>query len=432
MKRKAASIFQYDRKWYGVRFELQGKTLENVEVYEEKEVGELKELFGEQPYAVSLSPSAGYLMRLSFPFSGRRKIGLVLKSELEETLPFPLDSVSIDFREMGGGSVLVAAVPDTATAGLKDPKTECITMNSLAALHLLRWLNAINQDTFLYVYLEEATAVIMLFRDGSLNAVRQFYYKPGAEVISQVLDEMGQNGKLADMPCFLLAPREEVAAERAAIAQQLRIRVETPVLGAYLKDLPIPDHFWSGIGSALLSLNMGQEINLLTQTRRSPLKERAITYAAAGFAALALILLGISYLNVTLKERAYQFLSKEEFRIYQKAFPNAPPVKDVERVLETKLQSMGTHTTSSGISTSTPLGVLAQISSIIDSKIDVKLNEYNWDDKQFNISGTTVSFAAVEQIKSALVQISGVRNIEIENVDLSAAKQVKFKIRGQF
>jgi hypothetical protein len=435
MKRRAASIFQYHGKWYGVRFELHGKEVANFEGFAEKSPEELRSLFKEERYGVSLSPSSGYLVRLQFAFSGKRKIGLVIRNELEDLLPFPVDNISLDFQDSGHGNTLVAALPANL---LEEWKGEAgavhVTVNGLAALHMLRWTGIVTRDTFIFVYAEENTATILLFRDGNVQGLRQFYYTPGTTMVEQTLRELGRNGELAGIPCYLIAGSEQESELKSLIALQLRTRVETPTLGKYLKTEEIPSHFWVGMGSALLSLNPGREINLLSKMRKPFMRSTVVTYAAGGFAALCLILLGFSYLNLTLKGRTYQMLAKEQTTVYHAAFPNAPPVKDMEKILESKLQGMGQEnplSTGNG-SRVRPLVTLTEISSNLDSQIDVRLNEYVWDEKQFSISGTTTSFGAVEKVKAGLTGIKGIRKVDIENVDMSSAKQVKFKIRGQF
>jgi hypothetical protein len=125
-------------------------------------------------------------------------------------------------------------------------------------------------------------------------------------------------------------------------------------------------------------------------------------------------------------------LSREETRLYRAAFPKTPPVKDIERAFEEKIKAF-TKDQSQGpaVPASSSLAALAELSSKIDGGIDVKINEYINDGDEFTISGSTVSFASVEKIKGIVEQVKGVRGAEIQNIDLTATKQVKFKIRGK-
>jgi hypothetical protein len=71
------------------------------------------------------------------------------------------------------------------------------------------------------------------------------------------------------------------------------------------------------------------------------------------------------------------------------------------------------------------------VSSRIPPELDIKLNEFSFDDKEFAISGTTISFAAVEKVKAGIEQIKGVSQVEAQNLELGPNKQVKFKLRGK-
>jgi hypothetical protein len=82
-------------------------------------------------------------------------------------------------------------------------------------------------------------------------------------------------------------------------------------------------------------------------------------------------------------------------------------------------------------STANPLAVLNEISKKIPADIDVKVSEFTTEEKEFTLSGTTVSFAVMEKIKASLEQIKGISQIEAQNLELTGNKQVKFKLRGR-
>ena len=63
--------------------------------------------------------------------------------------------------------------------------------------------------------------------------------------------------------------------------------------------------------------------------------------------------------------------------------------------------------------------------------MDVKVNEFSVDEKEFALAGTTISFASVEKIKTNIEEIQGLSDTEIQSVELEAAKRIKFRIRGK-
>jgi general secretion pathway protein L len=71
---------------------------------------------GSDRYFVAVGTNRAFLRRLSFPFSTERKIGQVIRFELEPLLPLGIEEVEVDFiktegKENGGQSVLAAAIP---------------------------------------------------------------------------------------------------------------------------------------------------------------------------------------------------------------------------------------------------------------------------------------------------------------------------------
>jgi len=225
----------------------------------------------------------------------------------------------------------------------------------------------------------------------------------------------------------------DVHLQKELIEKNFNIEVNTPSLKTYIKESNCPEWLWAGIGAALLSINPKDGINLLSnkQKQASPVN-MVFLIAGGGLAALGIIVVLMCYLNYFLKGRAYSYLVSEQSKIYRSVFPKAPPVKDVGRVFEDKIKLLDKDFHGAGINVSMPpLQVLAEVSSRIDNQIDIKLNEFTCDEKEFNISGTTVSFASVEKIKASLGQIREIKNIDIQSVDIAAGKQIRFKIRGK-
>jgi len=126
------------------------------------------------------------------------------------------------------------------------------------------------------------------------------------------------------------------------------------------------------------------------------------------------------------------YLNVEQQRIFKTIFPKAPPIKDINRYIEDRIRALERDVSGSGANIAIPpLQVLAEISMKIDKQIDVKINEFICDDKEFSISGTTISFVSVEKMRKAIEEINDVKDIEIQSVDIAAGKQVKFRIRGK-
>jgi hypothetical protein len=436
LKQKVSSIFQYQDHWYGVTFEAQGRKLEDFSVYKDKSLEELKDICKSSTFGVSLSSSVGYLVGLRFPFGGTRKIGMVINNELEELLPFPLDEMALDFEESGKGNVLAAAVPKS----LADPaawgkQVRSVTVNAFAAAHGLKWLHATPHHRFLVIYAEGNTVVIMAYDDNTLRSLRQFFHAGEARIVKEAIRDMKDGAESPPEAYYLIGGDGDSSGLFAEIAKELNIRIEAPSLRRYMNaGDDTPQYFWIGVGSALLAMSPRQGINFLRGTRSGfSVTNRFVLYAMAGLAGASVIVSAMAYVDLYLQNRTYKYLNDEQGRIYREAFPNAPPIKDVAKMFEDKIMALERETTVSGPHSGlSPLGILAEVSGKLDNQIDVKLSEYTWDETEFSVTGTTVSFSAAEKIKTALEQIRGVKSIEIQNLDLSGARQVNLKMRGKF
>ncbi len=433
MRKKAASIVQCGETWCGVTFSVSGKEVADCELHTDKTFEELTKILEDQGYGISLNTSSGYLVYLKFPFSGRRKIALTLNNELEGVLPFPIDETVIDFQEIGKGNVLTAAIPQSIIEEVKKGKSaRSITINSLAALYALKWFHVITQDSYAFLYIDGNAVSIMVFKDGNLQYLRQFFCTQESGFLHDAVKNI-LNYKNTPITYYMFCSNGDIAREKEALEEAFSISIETPSLNKYIKADMYPEWLWAGVGTALLSLDHTDQINLLSDRRaKLPFSNRAVMLCMGCLAGIGILVAGMFYLNLALKERAYKQLTAEQNNVYRIVFPKAPPVKDIGKSLEDKIRMLDRETIAAGVNiTLPPLQILAEISSRIDNQIDVKLNEFVCDEKEFSISGTAVSFASVEKIKETLEQIKDMKNVEIQGIDIAAGKQVRFKIRGK-
>lgn len=433
MRKTASAIVQDKEGWYGLTLIASDRDVSDVKVYSGCSLDELKKMFEEQPCGVALDDAAGYLFNLTLPFKGRRKISLVLGGQLEEMLPFPIEDMVIDFQELGSdGAVLVAAVPKTALATI-DGKGQIhnVSLQSLAALHALKWLKLIPQENAVFINCTGNSTVIMLFEQNRLVNLRHFFRSPQADATISALKEMAGQADLSNAR-YLMVGGEDGPVEKQLIERALGITIELLSLNDYVIGENVPAQSWAGLGAALMALNAKGEINLSGE-QYHPLSgsSRVSLYASGGLAAFSLLVLSLSSLDFYLKQRTYDYLSSEPNRIYRTVFPKAPPVKDVVRTFEERIQRLNREEGVGKGNEANPLSLLDQISSSIDPKIDVRLSEFVADDKEFAIAGTTVSFASIDKIREALQRVKGAGSIELQSVDMAPGGQVRFRFRGK-
>ncbi len=433
MRKTTTAIVQDKEGWYGLSLTATDRDVSDVKVYPGYSLDELKKMFEKQPCGVALDDAAGYLFNLTLPFKGRRKISLVLGGQLEEMLPFPIEDMVIDFQELGtDGAILVAAVPKLALADI-DGKRQIrnVSLQSLAALHALKWLKLIPQENTVFLNCTGNSTVVMLFERNRLINLRHFFRSPQAGATISALKEIAGQTDLSDAR-YLMVGGEDGPVEKQLIERALGITVELLALNDYVIGENLPAHSWAGLGAALMALNAKGEINLSGERYR-PLSgsSRVSLYASGGLAALSLLVLGLSSFDLYLKQRTYNFLSSEPNRIYRTVFPKAPPVKDVVRTFEERIQRLNREEGGGKENETSPPLLLDQISSKIDPQIDVRLSEFVADDKEFAIGGTTVSFASIDKIREALQRINGASSIELQSVDMAPGGQVRFRFRGK-
>jgi hypothetical protein len=329
---------------------------------------------------------------------------------------------------------LSVAVPKDTISEFKIGKNlNILTFNTLAALYAFKWLNVTDRKDYAFINIDGNVASVMIFQQDILTYLRHFFYSTESDLLLETFEEILSRKELGVVAYYAFNNNGNVHLQKELIEKNFNIEVNTPSLKTYIKDSDCPEWLWSGVGAALLPISPKDEINLLSnkQKQASPVN-RIFLIAGGGLAALGIIVVSMYYLNYSLKGRAYNYLVSEQGKIYRSVFPKAPPVKDVGKVFEDKIKLLEKDFNGAGINVSMPpLQVLAEVSSKIDNQIDIKLNEFTCDEKEFGISGTTVSFASVEKIKTSLEQIKEIKNIDIQSIDIAAGKQIRFKIRGK-
>ena len=433
MRRKGAAIVQRNGSWYGLTLTVLEKGIADLRLHLEGGLAELKKAVAADGYGVALENGAAYLFNLTFPFSDKGKIRLVIGSELEERLPLAVEDLTVDFVPSAKGSVLAAAIPRSLSEELRtDRHLRITTIQSIAVLHALKWFNMITEADFVFLHMNGNGVVVMGFKESHLYYLRQFVHSPESDALHDALREIMDDQGFAPRSYVMVNDNEDAPLQRMALEQAFGIRVEIPLLKDVLKDEEAPEWLWPAVGAALLSVRPKGQLNL-TGERHSFFfpSARGVLSVSAGLASLSLLVGGLFLLDYCLKERTYQYLVAEPIRIYRVTFPKSPPTRDPVRMFREKVRLLDTEPGSLAPATTNPLAVLNEISSRIGPEVDVKVNEFASDEKEFTLSGITVSFASLEKIKAALEQMKGVPQVEVQTVDLAANKQVKFKLRGR-
>lgn len=416
----------------GISFTLKDREISDVRLYESGTLGDIKQNFQDTSYGITLDNSSGYLFSLAFPFSGKRKIGMVIKAEMDELLPFPSEDMVIDFKETYDGGVLAAAVPKgVALEANGDKKVRYIGLQSLSALYALRWAERLPPKDFVFVHFNGNAVVILGMKDGRTAFLRQFIHAKEDGSFDQALSEIVGEPGYHPETCVLVSDNEDRANWKELIEQNHNIHVDIPSLHESIGNMALPKWLWSGLGAALIALSPKGEVNLTAEKQTVLPEFNKIAFHSAGcLAAVSILVWGFFYLNYSLKEGAYTYLDSQPAVIYKSVFPKSAQAKDIPRAFKEKIRSLERQSPA-GTNGTSALELLNELSRQIDPQIDVKINDFTVDEKEFTFSGTTVSFSALEKIKSAVEKLKGVAAIDLQNVDLTANRQVRFKIRGK-
>lgn len=436
MKRELASLVQLHDGWRGASFLIEKNSVKNVKIYNNIDPEHARDAMNGLPVYVSLETSLSYFVHLKFPFTGKRKIELVLNSELSGLLPVELNEVIVDFKEIGKGNVLAVALPKDDAVGLKMVKNlKGVTVNAIAALHALKWFSAVAQNDFVFIHIDGNNATIIAQRKGSLNYLRQFYYSEENTInLYSAINEIKGDAEFINVPFYMIYSfaKGDVETIKEEIEKKFNIKIKIPSLNKYIESNDCPEWLWAAIGSSLIALD-STEINLVQQ------KEKGLGFSMDKLlmvfgvvAAASVLVFTLFFLNLYFKKSIFKFFTTEQQNIYKTVFPKSPPIKDIVSGFQDKIRLLDRELAGSGVRSTVPaLKILAEISAKIDKQIDVKLNEFVYDENELSISGTTVSFKDVEKIKAAMEEIKEIKNIEIQSVDMTQGRQIKFKIKGK-
>jgi hypothetical protein len=432
LKRRAAAIIQQKDGWYGLTFAVGEREIGEFNLYSDRSIEELRRIVDGTGYGIALENSSAFLFNLTFPFSDKAKIRLVIRNELEQRLPVSVDDIEVSFTESGKGRVLAAAIPKPLADDLRqDRQVRLTTVQSIATLYALKWFRLVAAHDFIFVHMNRNTVVVMAFKGDELYSLRQFFHSPESNSLSEALLQIIENKEFAPESYFMIGDTEEADIERSRLENNLHIKIRTPSLRQTLNNSDVPEWSWAGIGAALMSIRPHGHLNLSGKRARYPfISSKAGAYFSAGLACLGLLACGMSYFDYAMKERVYAYLAAEPTRIYKNTFPKSPPVRDPIMMFRQKIKAFEKEP-GSITSIASPLVVLNEVSSRVPAELDVKINEFSLDEKEFTISGTTVNFGAVEKIRDNIQEMKGVSHVEAQNLELTPNKQVRFKLKGR-
>ena len=194
MRKRGAAIIQRNSGWCGVTLSARDGKIADFEGPGERRPFRAPGRVAEEGYGIAVDNGSGYLFTLTFPFTDRRRIRTGHRRRAGGEAPVSVEDLAIDFMEAAKGTVLAAAVPRALTDTIaQDKHVRITTMQAIAVLHALRWLNVVYHGDFVFLHQNGSTMVVMAFKADRLCYLRQFFHTSQSDALDEAFREIAED-----------------------------------------------------------------------------------------------------------------------------------------------------------------------------------------------------------------------------------------------
>jgi general secretion pathway protein L len=377
---------------------------------------------------VSSIPGRYFAQRsVQFPFADRKRVEKALPFEIEDSIPFELDSVVLDHLVMDKADKGADKKHETTVLGVMVPKTILRQHMDLLASANIDPQVIVPSYVGLYFIAKltptEGTAVLvqgneLCLKDGTtVKACRSLTPERATGGIRHALKSLEIEHTAHIDKAYLLSENEGARAELV----DMGIAVEQIVteFGGKKADDPV------GLGLALsedINLRKGEFAYKLADagTRR---RRRTLIVAGAAAALLALVNIGVKFY---LTQSSYGRLDREIKELYRQTLPDVKLVGDpVERLREKlndakkKLGALGTGTSA--------LDVMKAVTEGVPKEVRVSFQEFLLEGDRLKLLGEASSFESVDKIKTELQKAPPIAEIVVQDTRMGVDNKVKFR-----
>ncbi len=415
---------------------------------------------------------------LSLPFSRPQQISQVVPFELENLIPFSVDEVVVDFQIVNhtpdGVRVLAVAVPSQtlaehlatlAAAGLDPLAVRLAPLQPLACLRLaqqnqqdqpdlpdlkgmLGVLDIGQSRTSLAVVQDEQLCGVRTLRTGlgHVGGLAAFLHELRWTLLSLCQTQTGDReaGQAPLLPSrfFLSGGGAYISQLRTALAQAFDAQVflfqqltlpavsehdrAEQALFATCLGLGLPEVL--GQAEPVLNLRRGA-FGYQGQRRVLQHEWNRLGWLAAGVAAAAGLAFGIDLYRL---DARYELLRHEIRRTFSDTLPEVQTIVNEKIQLQDAVASLQKRQRLFHAETLvSPLEMLRQLSTALPQKTSLDLDEWVFDGKMVRLRGTTDSFDAAENIKTATAALGAFRDVQLKDVKaMPGGKKVSFQLHG--
>lgn len=383
---KVVTLYQCDEK---LIYRIEGKVREEGEF----NIGELEAFLEKsRPEIINVILAKPQIIfrRIEFPFKSRRKIQMVIPSEMEETLPEGLENFlfSINFFSKGKGETVV----------------------NIYAIHITLfnfWSNLAKKYKAKIFFFSDTLLLFNLLKQYTDGKNHIVIYKSGDYILINVVE----NGIIVGSYSFTLSQTGK--AETIGLIRGILEQKNFPVLicgdrdaqreleigrdNVSLINLPYeiePRYLFHTIVSKKLRMRF---IPLVISTPRKVSVASAILFLVF----LVFSLLSISpYFKIAEKQRELDNLNNEMKQIFTSTFPDVenvvnPLVQAREKIMKSNYQDI-----KSGVPS--VLKIMADITLLFPDNVDADINVFRIAGNTITLSGTTDSLKTFETIKDRI------------------------------
>lgn len=401
------------------------------------------------------------------PFRDQKRLSQTIPFELENTVPFGLDEVVVDYQVLqrdGAGSTVLAALVqrDDLEAHLKllqdsgaDPKV--VGIGPLAALNVLS-LVPDRPPTFAFLDFGARAVTVALYREHELVGLRTLARQPpavegnGGEAAPDAEDPIAEvrwtllalNGAALDddLPCYVAGDPALVDALERPLAAALGVsvrRLDRVALRTLAADVVSQaPAFSSSLGLALREVSPNAALGMnfrkgeFTFHRGQEELRRALrTVALLGVVVLVLTVLDMFVKYQQLRQQAAAIDAQIQ-KVFAATLPDLGRPANPKGVLQQETDALRERvdlvTDIVPVSTATSIDILRAAAAAVPNNIRIDCEEWSMDPDAVRVRCNTETYTTVDDIKAGLEHSGVFSAVEVKDAKPDPKGGIDFRM----